>query len=156
MKIIWWIIGIVAVISALVVAVIMAPSNVKDTNEESTTDTSIVTTDSETDTASVDGRYVDYSADFLSDKSYDSTIIFFYAPWCPECRGFDMVIKEGLVPKNTQILKLDYDSSQDLRKKYGVTIQTSFVRVDSSGNKQRLWSGYGKDKSIDAIIENTK
>lgn len=102
------------------------------------------------------GRYIDYSADAIKSEGYDVTILFFHAPWCPECRAFDTAIKQGTVPQGIQILKIDYDSSQDLRQRYGVTIQSSFVRVDKDGNKQKSWSGYGKEKSIDAIIENTK
>lgn len=102
------------------------------------------------------GRYVDYSADGIKSEGYDVTILFFHAPWCPECRAFDMEIKQGTVPQGIQILKIDYDSSQDLRQKYGITIQSSFVRVDKDGSEQKSWTGYGKEKSVDAIIENTK
>lgn len=102
------------------------------------------------------GRYGDYSADAIKADGYATTILFFHAPWCPECRAFDMEIKQGTVPQGIQILKIDYDSSQDLRQKYGITIQSSFVRVDKNGDKQKSWTGYGKEKSIDAIVENTK
>lgn len=103
------------------------------------------------------GRYVDYSDEILSEKcsGYNKTILFFYAPWCPECRGFDQAIKASTVPGGTQILKVDYDSSTDLKKKYGVTIQTTFVRVDENGEKVKLWTGYGAEKSLDLILENT-
>lgn len=156
MKIVWWIISSIVVITILVVAVMMAPSNVKNSKEELVTSTNTTTTEPSSNVTSIDGRYVDYNADFIGDTSYNTTILFFYAPWCPECRGFDQAILAGDIPANTQILKLDYDSSQELRKQYGVTIQTTFVRVDKNGNKLGLWSGYGEDKSIEAIIENTK
>jgi hypothetical protein len=52
--------------------------------------------------------------------------------------------------------KIDYDSATDLRKQHGVTIESTFVRVDPAGERVKLWSGYGKDKSVDAILENTK
>lgn len=102
------------------------------------------------------GRYADYSSEAAKEAAYSSTILFFYAPWCPECRAFDKAIQSGDVPSGVQILKVDYDSSQALRQTYGVTIQTTFVRVDTNGTKQALWTGYGKDKSVSAIIENTK
>lgn len=103
------------------------------------------------------GRYVDYSQDILNKEcsGYSRTILFFYAPWCPECRGFEKAIKSSEVPPGTQILKVDYDSSTELKKKYGVTIQTTFVRVDDNGEKIKLWTGYGKEKSINLILENT-
>ncbi|MFE6647530.1 thioredoxin family protein [Nocardioides sp. NPDC057772] len=102
------------------------------------------------------GRYADYSAAAVAEECYTDTILFFHAPWCPECRGFEEAIKSGEVPDGAQILKVDYDSATDLRKKYEVTIQSTFVRVDPSGERVKLWSGYGQDKSVDAILENTQ
>lgn len=103
-----------------------------------------------------EGRYTDYSAAAVADECYTDTILFFHASWCPECRGFEEAIKSSTVPEGAQILKVDYDSATDLRKKHDVTIQSTFVRVDSSGERVKLWSGYGQDKSVDAVLENTK
>lgn len=104
----------------------------------------------------VTGRYVDYSAERIAANGYDRTLLFFHAPWCPECRAYEQAIESGTVPEGVQILKVDYDSNTELRKQYGVTIQTTFVRIDENGNKQLLWSGYGKEKSVQAILDNTK
>lgn len=108
------------------------------------------------DTMLQKGRYVAYSEAARAEAGYATTIIFFFAPWCPECRGFDQAISRGNIPDGTQILKVDYDSSRELRQRYGVTIQSTFVRVSASGDKQTLWTGYGKEKSVDAIIEHTQ
>ncbi|MFE7225128.1 thioredoxin family protein [Nocardioides sp. NPDC057577] len=102
------------------------------------------------------GRYVDYSETAVAEECYTDTILFFHASWCPECRAFEKAIESGTVPKKAQILKVDYDSDTDLRKKYEVTIQSTFVRVDATGERVKLWSGYGQDKSVDAILENTQ
>lgn len=102
------------------------------------------------------GRYEDYAASLVDDAGYNTTIIFFYAPWCPECRAYDQAIRADTMPAGVQILRASYDDEQALRQKYGVTIQSTFVRVSSAGDKQVLWNGYGKSKSLDAIIENTK
>jgi thiol-disulfide isomerase/thioredoxin len=101
------------------------------------------------------GRYEQYDTALVDDNGYSSTILFFYAAWCPECRAYDKVINEESLPDGVQILRVTYDDSQDLRQKYGVTIQSTFVRVDSTGGKQVLWNGYGKDKSVSTILENT-
>lgn len=106
--------------------------------------------------AACEGRYADYSPEAVADECYADTILFFHAPWCVECRGFEEAIKAGEVPEGAQILKVDYDSATDLRKKHEVTIQSTFVRVDPDGERVKLWSGYGQDKSVDAILENTK
>lgn len=83
------------------------------------------------------------------------TILFFHAPWCGDCQAFDKVLREGSIPAGVQILKVDYDSRQDLRQKYGVTKQSTFVELDDDDDHDHdIWVGYGKEKSIDAILRN--
>jgi thioredoxin 1 len=36
---------------------------------------------------------------------------------------------------------VDFDDSIELRKKYGVTVQHTFVQIDSSGGAIGKWSG---------------
>ena len=112
--------------------------------------------DGSTSSCETPGRYADYTAEAAADVCYTDTILFFHAPWCPECRGFEEAIESGTVPDGAQILKVDYDSATDLRKKYEVTIQSTFVRIDATGKRIKLWSGYGQDKSVDAILEHTR
>lgn len=78
------------------------------------------------------GTYVAYSANSIA-TTKGTKVLFFHAPWCPQCRQLEASIKAGKIPDNVTIMKVDYDSSQDLRKKYGVTIQTTLVRVDDAG-----------------------
>lgn len=165
MKYIWWVVGAVILIGVLVLVIVlrpMVPNTAMDTIEETDT-TNVVdgpaVPDPSTEVPSVvlaSGRYEDYSSDLIDDSGYQTTILFFYAGWCPECRGYDQAIKTATLPDGVQILKLNYDDVQDVRQKYGVTIQSTFVRVNSAGVKQTLWNGYGREKSLDAIIENTK
>lgn len=103
------------------------------------------------------GFYGDYSNERAVNRTYDKTILFFHAPWCSECRAFEKAIQASTVPAGVQILKVDYDSRQDLRQKYGVRIQSTFVELDDDDdqdNDHDVWVGYGKDKSIDAILRN--
>ncbi len=100
------------------------------------------------------GRYTNYDAKLVQADGFDTTILFFHAPWCPECRAYEQAITSSAIPDGVQILKVDYDTSKDLRSRYGVTIQTTFVRVDSNGGEQKKWVGYGKDKSLAAVLEN--
>ncbi|PID31262.1 hypothetical protein CR983_02035 [Candidatus Saccharibacteria bacterium] len=102
-----------------------------------------------------DGRYVVYAPPQVGAAGYDTTLLFFHAPWCPDCQAFDAAIRDGTIPAGTQILLVDYDSYKDLRQQYGVTVQTTFVRVDSEGNKKASWIGNG-NASLDAVLENTK
>jgi len=101
------------------------------------------------------GRYVDYNSSVVAASGYNETILFFHAAWCPECRAFERAITAESIPAGVQIVKVNYDSSDDLRQKYGVTIQSTFVKVASNGDRVSTWVGYGRDKSLAAVLENT-
>jgi len=100
------------------------------------------------------GRYGEYKESDLENSNYNRNIIFFYAPWCPECQAFKTAITSNEINDGVQILEADYDSSTDLKKKYGITLQSTFVKVDSSGTAQKKWVGYGKDKSLNSVLTN--
>lgn len=104
--------------------------------------------------ALAEGRYTGYSEGEIAASGYDTTVLFFHASWCPECRAFEQAINDSTIPAGVQILKVDYDSSADLRQKYGVTLQSTFVSVNDDGAEVSQWVGYGKDKSVEAILEN--
>jgi thiol-disulfide isomerase/thioredoxin len=61
------------------------------------------------------------------------TVLFFNAAWCPSCRSTDGEINQNLskIPSDLLILGVDYDSAKDLKVKYGVTSQHTFVLVDA-------------------------
>ena len=82
-------------------------------------------------------------------------VLYFHAPWCPTCQALDKNINANLgsIPEKTIIVKTDYDSSNDLKKKYGVTYQHTMVQVDSSGNKIKKWSGSPELKDLRAEIQ---
>ena len=42
------------------------------------------------------------------------------------------------IPAGINIVEVDYDSHQDLRVKYGVRTQHTFVQVDQGGNKIKM------------------
>lgn len=82
------------------------------------------------------GSYQDYSADLLS-KTGGTKLLFFHAPWCPQCFALDESIKNSNIPDGVTVFKVDYDTNQDLRKKYGVTIQTTVVKLDEAGKVEK-------------------
>ncbi len=85
------------------------------------------------DVASTPGAYVDYSDSAIADAQ-GRTFLFFHATWCPSCRAIEKDILASGVPAGITVIKVDYDSHQDLRQKYGVAQQTTFVEVDAAGN----------------------
>lgn len=97
------------------------------------------------------GSYGAYSENMFGKT--DNTVVFFHAAWCPSCRAADSAISVAEVPTWLTILKADYDNSADLKKKYGVVAQHTFVQVDAEGNMVKKWLG-GTD--IASIEKNLK
>jgi len=89
----------------------------------------------------IKGSYTDYSADLLA-SAKGTKLLFFYAPWCPQCRALDESIKNSELPDGTTIFKVDYDSNQTLRAKYGVTLQTTVVKIGDDGSKLASYIAY--------------
>lgn len=97
------------------------------------------------------GAYKDYSATAVTETK-GVKILFFHAPWCPQCRQLDAEIKAGQIPENVTIFKVNYDTAQDLRQKYGVTLQTTLVKVDDNGNLVKKHVAYD-DPTLAALIK---
>ena len=93
------------------------------------------------------GQYTAYSEAELG-NDYDRHILFFHAVWCPECQAFKKDLLSGDIPDGVQILEVNYDTATALKKKYGVTLQSSFVEVDGQGELKAKWSGYGQGKTF--------
>ncbi len=98
------------------------------------------------------GTYQDYAPSKLVLAEKQSVVLFFHAPWCPTCKAVDTDIRSELsmIPSGTHILKVDYDSNLELRKKYGVTYQHTFVQVDAQGNMIKKWSG---GNTLESVLE---
>lgn len=95
-------------------------------------------------------QYKTYAPAELGNE-YQRHIIFFHASWCPECRAFEQALLSGTLPNDVQILKADYDSETELKQKYSVVIQSTFVEVNKQGELIAKWVGYGRDKTFAAI-----
>jgi len=98
------------------------------------------------------GAYIDYSQSAIADTD-GTKLLFFHAPWCPQCRDLEADIKRNDIPAGVTIIKVDYDTNQSLRQKYGVTIQTTVVRIDDQGNLVSKFVAYD-DPSLNAVKEN--
>ena len=91
------------------------------------------------------GTYIDYAKFAGNEAMYakTDTVLFFAASWCPTCQAVEKDINANLenLPEGLTLVKVDYDNSDDLKQKYGVTIQHTFVQVDEAGNEIAQWSG---------------
>ena len=94
--------------------------------------------------------YKDYDSSLLG--THENVVLFFHTSWCPSCRSADSNITETGVD-DFLLLKVDYDSHSDLKKKYGVTYQHTFVQVDQNGEMIQKWNGGNTVESIQAKIQ---
>jgi thiol-disulfide isomerase/thioredoxin len=145
------ILGLIVIIAgALTYVFVQSSSKTKtteDTTQQSASDQPI--TPSQTTPTEVTGKYVPYSAATLA-EAQGTILLFFHASWCPQCREIERTINEDGVPNDVTVLKVDYDSNQALRQKYGVTLQTTFVKVDKEGNKLASYVAY-EEPTFDAV-----
>lgn len=102
------------------------------------------------------GAYKDYSQEVLvaEQKAGQKVVLFFHASWCPYCKAADTAFKanSNKIPAGVTVLKTDYDSNQELKTKFGVTTQHTFVQIDNNGNLITKWvSG-----DVDTLKANIK
>jgi thioredoxin 1 len=102
------------------------------------------------------GTYETYAPSKLAMATVEhKVVLFFHASWCPTCRALDADIKAHLesIPSSLTILDVDYDTSGELKKKYGVTMQHTIVEVDTQGNLIKKWIG---SPSLAALVAEVK
>ena len=71
------------------------------------------------------------------------SILFFHASWCPSCKKADADLKEiyGTGGATVSTYKVDYDTQKDLKEKYGITSQHTFVVINGEGDAVKLIVG---------------
>lgn len=99
-------------------------------------------------------RYVDYSSEAFAEANESKRVYFFHASWCPTCKVANEEFSSNgdSIPEDIVLFKTDYDSSSELKKRYAVTYQHTFVQVDENGNEITKWNGGG----IAELSKNTK
>ncbi len=97
------------------------------------------------------GAYEAYAPEKLVRAETGDVVLFFHASWCPSCRGLnaDIEINLSAIPSGVSILKVDYDTESEMKKKYGVTYQHTLVQVNADGTLIKKWSG---SPTLDNIV----
>lgn len=149
----WWAIG--AILVVIVAAFVFVLSNSADMpayeQPNQGANSSDQSQSSPTAPAQSPGAYVDYSAEALADAE-GRRWLFFHAGWCPQCRALEQDIQNDGVPAGVTIFKVNYDSAADLKKQYGVTLQTTIVEVDDQGKLVKKYVAYN-DPTLDAVTK---
>lgn len=109
-----------------------------------------------TQNASVEGSYISLE-DYESNKAKyadSDVVLFFNASWCSTCReaNKNLTGSKGDFPNGLTVVNVDYDSNNDLRKKYGVTTQHTFVLVAPDGTEIKKWTGSNSVNQIEAKV----
>lgn len=123
------------------------------TNTEPDTSMSETPSDSEATTVSA-GYYLPYEsfATYRDQYSDSKVVLFFNAAWCSTCQQARENIEASLgeIPADLAIVLVDFEDSIELRKKYGVTVQHTFIEIDSAGELLGKWSG---SVTVEKIVE---
>ena len=78
------------------------------------------------------GAYVTYKPGLVA-VTKGPKILFFHDPANAECHALDTDIQKNGTPYGISIIKVDYETSADLRQKYGITTPATLVKVDDQG-----------------------
>jgi thiol-disulfide isomerase/thioredoxin len=145
------ILAVVIILAALIVGSVAAYALTRPTSTDAAAPAADSAPSAVAPSAKGGGDYVEYSDTAIADAK-GTILLFFHATWCPQCRSLDSDIVASGVPDDVTIIKVDYDSHQDLRQKYGVTMQTTFVKVDSAGDPLSSFVAYS-DPRLQSVID---
>lgn len=144
---------IVMLIGGGFAVLLLQKDETKQTSQPTTSSEASNPTESEGGSDAADpGTYVAYDEVAVTETP-GTKLLFFHAPWCPQCRALEADILDKGVPSGVTIFKTDYDTNQALRQKYGVTIQTTFVEVDEHGNLIGKFVAYD-EPTLASVKEN--
>ena len=157
---------IVSVLAVMVLVVIIAAVFMGGNKKDNNSAQSRVENSSQTDVAELpsnqadevsenpaQGSYIAYDPSKLSAVKDGQVVLFFNAKWCSTCQAANKNLTNNPVPAGLTIMSVDYDQNRELRKKYGVTIQHTFVQVDSNGNLIKKWVGSEDSDQIQAEVK---
>jgi thiol-disulfide isomerase/thioredoxin len=98
------------------------------------------------------GSYIEYAAFAANPEMYEAgkVVLFFHAGWCPTCQeaNKNLTSDPASLPAGVTVVKTDFDTETDLRQKYGVGVQHTFVQIDADGNELRTWTGSNTGEEI--------
>lgn len=85
-----------------------------------------------------DAQYLSYSSSTYNElNGSEPFALFFHAEWCPTCKALEADIDSSLsgFAPGVKIVEANFDTETELRKTYGVNVQSTVVIIDANGNK---------------------
>lgn len=99
--------------------------------------------------------YQPYSESAVTEalQNQDQAILFFRADWCPTCREAekDILTNGQLLPENVVIFHADYDTESELKDRYGIVTQHTFVIVNQQQLTAESWVGGGIEELLGRV-----
>jgi thioredoxin-like negative regulator of GroEL len=115
------------------------------------------TADEETVVVVESNGYVEYDAAMVQEatEAGKDVVLFFHADRCPSCRALEEDVNENVsdINENTVLVKVDYDTAEDLKAQYGVTAQHTLVYLDENGEEKMKERGSMTLTEVQANIE---
>ena len=102
------------------------------------------------------GKYIEYDEQAIANASGTQRVLFFHAEWCSTCRFYESDIEKAGVPEGITIIKASYDNEPELRKRYNVNIQSTFVLLNDDETAVRTWPFASGLKDANDLYENVK
>ena len=89
---------------------------------------------SETGQMKGNGIYTAFSPDVIGNGK--TSVLFFHSKWCGECRRDEKALKQWQEENGlpVSVYKVDYGSATDLKNRYNVAQQNTYVVIDGKGN----------------------
>ena len=153
--------GGIAIVAVLLLSIFAMPNN-SNTDKEAKVPSNVISNNGEQENAPMGDEnaswYTAYSEKELEGalSSNQKTVIFFHAGWCPTCiaASEDFQANINQIPSDVTILKADYDAETELKEKYGVVMQDTFIQVNSDGEEIAKWNSGGE--GISTLLANLK
>ena len=132
------------------------PMEPKESDDMESTEADEMESEEAEPAAATSGAYISLAEYEGSKDMYAASdvVLFFNAAWCSTCKEAreNLEADPAAIPAGLTIVKVDYDDSDELKQKYGVTVQHTFVQVDADGNEIAKWNG---SVTADEIAEQT-
>lgn len=97
-------------------------------------------------------QYIWYTEEALKTSKWNK-VLFFHATWCPSCKSADTNFLSAKIPSGLNIFKVDFDTATELKKKYSVLAQHTFVQIDKDWKLIKKWAGW---RTIEDILDAVK
>lgn len=78
-------------------------------------------------------------------------LLGFHADWCHVCKANEPIIVSGLENSDVVAFRINYDTAQDLKSQYGVTLQSTYIFLEGEKEVERK-TGVLNETSFSELI----